>query len=122
MGRSERGTVLGPLEFEIMGVLWRAEDAMSVRAVLEELNRHRDVSLAYTTVMTVLARLADRGVARRKRAGRGYAYQAAVSSAAEIAVRQLLDDHGDAALASFVDQVSSDDQLRSRLRKLMDEP
>lgn len=122
MGRSERGSALGPLESEVMDVLWQSREAMPVRAVLAELNRARSSPLAYTTVMTVLSRLAERGVVLRRAAGRGYVYEAALGSPAEIAVRQLLDDYGDAALASFVDQVGGDEELRSRLRRLVDEP
>jgi predicted transcriptional regulator len=120
VGRGGRGSVLGPLESEVMAVLWRS-GPMPVREVLAALNRERDRPLAYTTVMTVLSRLAERGVARRERDGRGYAYRPAAGSPAEIAVRRLLDDYGDAALASFVDQVDGDERLRSRLRRLMAE-
>ncbi len=103
-----------------MNVLWQASSAMSVREVLTELNRQRDSPLAYTTVMTVLSRLAERDVALRERAGRGYAYRPAAGSPAEIAVRRLLADYGDAALVSFVDHVSDDEQLQARLRRLVD--
>lgn len=113
--------MLGPLESEVMDVLWGAETALPVREVLATLNRDRVPQLAYTTVMTVLSRLAERGVVQRERNGRGYAYRAAAGSPAEIAVRRLLADHGDAALASFVDQISADDELRARLRRLMEE-
>ncbi|WP_461155027.1 NAD(P)-binding domain-containing protein [Saccharopolyspora tripterygii] len=122
MGRSVRRSVLGPLEAEVMAVLWQSGSALRVREVLAELNSDRDSPLAYTTVMTVLSRLAERGVARRESAGRGYAYLAAVGNTAEIAVRRLLDDYGEAALVSFVDHVSEDDELRERLRRLVDEP
>lgn len=121
MGRAERRSVLGPLESEVMGVLWAAEAAMPVREVLAALNQGREPPLAYTTVMTVLSRLADRGIAQRERGGRGYAYRPAAGSPAEIAVRRLLADHGEAALASFVDYVSADEQLRARLRQLVEE-
>ncbi len=104
-----------------MDVLWRADEAMPVRGVLAELNRGRPSPLAYTTVMTVLSRLTERGVVRRAPGRRGYVYEAAVGSPAEIAVRQLLDDYGDAALASFVDQVGSDEELRARLRRLVED-
>ncbi|GAB3693087.1 BlaI/MecI/CopY family transcriptional regulator [Saccharopolyspora tripterygii] len=104
-----------------MAVLWQADSAMRVREVLAELNSGRDPALAYTTVMTVLSRLAKRGVAQRERAGRGYAYLPAVGSAAEIGVRRLLNDYGEAALVSFVDHVSEDEHLRARLRRLVDE-
>jgi predicted transcriptional regulator len=121
MGRRKRGSVLGPLEFEVMDVLWRADEAVPVRVVLAALNRRRDSPLAYTTVMTVLSRLAERGVASREPDGRGYAYRAVAGSVTEIAVARILADHGDAALISFVDQINTDEQLRSRLRQLMEE-
>ncbi|MQA09956.1 MAG: BlaI/MecI/CopY family transcriptional regulator [Pseudonocardiaceae bacterium] len=121
MASGDRRSALGPLESEVMEVLWRAGSAMRVRAVLDELNEGRASALAYTTVMTVLSRLAERGVVLRERSGRGYAYRAAFDNAAEIAVRRLLDDHGEAALASFVDHVEGDDELRARLRKLVND-
>src|SRR6266550_1667416 len=54
---SEGAGLLGPLEAEIMEVLWAAGEARSVRAVLDELNQARRTPLAYTTVMTVMSRL-----------------------------------------------------------------
>jgi predicted transcriptional regulator len=113
--------VLGPLESAVMGVLWAAEAAMPVREVLAVLNRDRESPLAYTTVMTVLSRLAERGAVERERNGRGYAYRPAAGSPAEIAVQRLLAEHGDAALASLVEQASGDERLRARLRRLVEE-
>jgi predicted transcriptional regulator len=104
-----------------MDTLWRSSAPMSVRQVLDALNADREPPLAYTTVMTVLTRLAERGVLRRVRVGRGYNYEAAATSAAEIAVRRVLDDFGDAALASFVDRVDADESLRARLRRMVEE-
>src|SRR5207247_5273818 len=79
--------LLGPLEADVMRVLWAARTPLSVRAVLDELNRRRSRHLAYPTVITVMARLADKGVLRRHRDGRGYLYEATVTDAAGIAVR-----------------------------------
>ena len=76
---SESGGLLGPLEAEVMGVLWSARQPLSVRAVLEKLNHGRRPPLAYTTVMTVMSRLAEKDVLRRAKDGRGYVYEAAVS-------------------------------------------
>ena len=67
VSHSEGSTRLGALEREVMRVLWGADDPRTVRAVLEELNRHRRPQLAYTTVMTVMGRLAEKGVLRRVR-------------------------------------------------------
>jgi predicted transcriptional regulator len=115
----EAAKVLGPLGAEVMGVLWSAREPLSVRVVLDRLNQGRAEPLAYTTVMTVLSRLTERGAAKRTVSGRGYAYQAAVVDAAELAVRDVIRDHGAAAVAHFVDQARTDPQLLDRLQRLL---
>jgi len=116
------GSALGPLEAEVMGVLWRAGEPTSVREVVDRLNAGRESPLAYTTVMTVLTRLAGKGVLAREARGRGFVYTPAVADTADIAVRGVLAEFGDAALARFVDRVELDSGLRARLRRLMDGP
>jgi len=67
---------VGPRESSIMRVLWaHPEDYLSVRDVSEAL----DADIAYTTVMTLLSRLYDKGLVGRRRQGRGYAYRPRVS-------------------------------------------
>ena len=105
-----------------MAALWEAGTPLSVRDTVDRLNVDRPAPLAYTTVMTVLSRLAGKGILARHRAGRGYAYLAVARDTAEIAVRDVLGQFGDAALARFVDQVELDPRLRQRLRRLMREP
>lgn len=102
-----------------MDVLWAADGPQSVRVVLQALNNERRTPLAYTTVMTVLARLAEKGVLERSPAGRGYVYSAAVGDEAEIAVRDVVRDYGESALAHFVEQAKADPKLYRRLRRLM---
>lgn len=115
--------VLGPLEADVMQVMWAADAPLGVRAVLDRLNADRGAPLAYTTVMTVMARLAEKDILRRRLDGRGYLYEAVVRDAAAIAVRGVVRDFGDAALARFVDQARADPKLRRRLRDLLrDEP
>jgi BlaI family transcriptional regulator, penicillinase repressor len=121
MAASGERSLLGPLETEVMGVVWAAQGAMTVRAVLDELNRERRQPLAYTTVMTVMARLAEKEVLRRSKDGRGYVYEAAVDNVAGIAVRDVIRDFGESALASFVEQARSDPKLLKRLERLMRE-
>ena len=55
-----------------MDVLWDSDGRLSVREVHEQLAADRD--LAYTTVMTVLDRLAKKKVATRVRDGRAWQY------------------------------------------------
>jgi predicted transcriptional regulator len=102
-----------------MAALWAADTPLSVREVVDRLNRDRVAPLAYTTVMTVLSRLAGKGILVRQPQGRGFVYHTAVADTAEIAVRGVLAEFGDAALARFVDRVELDMRLRARLRKLM---
>ncbi|MCZ4101609.1 BlaI/MecI/CopY family transcriptional regulator [Streptomyces sp. So13.3] len=115
------GLVLGPLEVEIMNVLWSAPAPVSVRDVLDALNGTRGTPLAYTTVMTVLSRLADKGAAARTKEGRGYAYTAAVADEAALAVREVIRGFGAAAVAHFVDEARNAPDLMARLERLMQE-
>ncbi len=88
---NSRARLLPELELEVMKVLWR-RDSATVADVRGELNPTRP--LAYTTVMTVLDRLARKGAADRAKKGRGYLYTPAISEQAvcELAVDRLLDD------------------------------
>jgi predicted transcriptional regulator len=117
--RDELSRVLGPLEADTMRVMWSADTPMSVRAVLDALNRDRQAPLAYTTVMTVMSRLAEKEILRRELDGRGYLYEAAVADAAAIAVRNVVRDFGDAAVVGLVDQARADPKLRRRLERLL---
>jgi predicted transcriptional regulator len=111
--------VLGPLEAEVMGVMWSVDGPLTVRAVLERLNEGREAPLAYTTVMTVMARLAEKEILGRRLNGRGYVYEPLVADAAAIAVRSVVRDFGDAAIVGFVDEARSDPKLRARLERLL---
>lgn len=104
-----------------MAALWSAERSLTVREVLGRLNQAREPGLAYTTVMTVLSRLTDKGVLRRQRHGRGYRYAPTVSDTATIAVRGVVESFGDAALAGFVEEIRADRKLLRRLRALMED-
>lgn len=113
------GSVLGPLEADVMAVLWRAGEPLLVKEVVAKLNAGRDAALAYTTVMTVMSRLAAKGILARSRSGRRFVYAPVAADAAEIAVRGVLAEFGDAALARFVERAELDPRLRERLRRLM---
>ena len=64
-----------PLELECLRALWRLEAANVAQVRAELVGRH---ALAYTTVMTLLDRLARKGAAQRKKTGRYFVYSAAV--------------------------------------------
>jgi predicted transcriptional regulator len=104
-----------------MEIVWASDGPVSVRAMLERLNTGRPQPLAYTTVMTVMARLVEKEVLSRRRDGRGYVYEASVSDPAEIAVRGVVREFGDAALVHFVDEARADPKVLRRLRRLLSE-
>ena len=80
--------LLPPLELEAMKALWQLGEA-TVREVNRELNRRRP--LAYTTVMTLLDRLARKGAAGRRKHGRAHIYHPLITreTALELAVDRL---------------------------------
>ena len=62
---------LGTLEQEIMDILWKKKEG-SVRDVFEELKNGK--SIAYTTVLTVMNRLAAKSCLKRKPDGNAFLY------------------------------------------------
>src|SRR6266542_4318155 len=72
--------VLGPLERRIMDYLWRSGPS-TVSETREALNRRSSHQLAYTTVMTILVRLHEKGYLTRAREARRYRYAAAIDEA-----------------------------------------
>jgi predicted transcriptional regulator len=101
----------GSLEESVLAVLAGSEGPLTPAEMRDRLGG----DLAYTTVMTVLSRLADKSLIARTRAGRGYAY-AAIADRAEIAARQmqkLLDAQQDRAgvLARFVGALHPGDEV-----------
>src|SRR5207302_2970672 len=113
--------LLGPLEAEVMRIVWSAKSPVTPREVLDQLNAARKAALAYTTVMTVMSRLTEKDVLLRSRARRGYAYVPAVRTAAELAVRGVMRDFGAAAVAHFVTEAQANPRLRRRLERLLRE-
>lgn len=111
----------GPLESEVMDAVWRAARPVAVREVVDDLNESRSESLAYTTVMTVMSRLAEKDVLSRRKVGRGYVYEANAPDAAGIAVKDVLRAYGDVAVAHFVEEARADPSLRRRLRRLLED-
>ncbi|GAA2445680.1 BlaI/MecI/CopY family transcriptional regulator [Actinomadura vinacea] len=112
---------LGSLESSIMDVLWAADGPLTVRETLESLNRERTPPLAYTTVLTVMSRLADKGALVRTAKGRGHAYAPAVADEAALAVQGVLRTYGEAAVAHFLDRAATDPALRQRLKALLED-
>ena len=116
--------VLGPLGSAVMRVVWEHGD-VTVGAVTEALNATSTRPHAYTTVMTVMGRLYERGLLSRTKRGRGFVYTAIgaedeiLSSLSGRAVDQVLARYGTAAMRHFAARLGEiDPDLRSELVKL----
>lgn len=77
--RSARRAVLdlAPLELDCMNTLWPVGEA-TVREIRDLLASRR--ARAYTTIMTIMDRLARKGVVERRKSGRAYVYRAKLSA------------------------------------------
>jgi len=111
--------VFGQLESAVMDVLWRTGRPAVVRDVLEELRQDR--TIAYTTVMTVMDNLFQKGILERDLQGRAYRYQPVRSRAEHTAdlMEEALSTGGDsgATLMHFVEQMPAEDA--AHLRELL---
>ena len=124
MPKSKTSKLLGPLEARVMAIVWRTHRPVTVRDVVEALG---DPQPAYTTAMTIMSRLAEKRILRRKPVGKAYAYEARLTEEALLArsaqrsIRRLVEDFGDVALAQFADELDrAKPGTLDRLRRLRD--
>jgi len=115
---------LHALEAETMNALWDMGEA-SVREAMDALNRTAERPRAYTTYMTILARLSTKGLLARRREGKTDFYSP-VHSRAEYAelraaaeVEALVEAYGDVALSHFARHMAGlDPQRRDALEQM----
>lgn len=117
--------LLGSLELEVMKVMWKAKEA-TVHQVTDAIKRRRPI--AYTTVMTVMVHLVNKGLLTRTKQGKKYTYLVAKSrqeflhDVTRNKVRNLIDDLGDLAVAGFLGEISKIEPDRlEQLRSLFQE-
>jgi len=110
---------LGTLQTKVLEALSRRGPS-TVREVTDALRG----KFAYTTVMTVLGRLHEKGLVGREQRGRGYLYTPRYSVSelrdrmAKYLVDGIVEDFGDVALAHFVGALDRVDRARlARLRR-----
>jgi predicted transcriptional regulator len=117
--------LLGSLELQVMDVMWQTEQA-TVRQMTETIGRKQQV--AYTTVMTVMVHLVDKGLLQRIKEGKRYRYRVTRSrseflrDSAKSELQALVSDFGDIAIAQFLEEIEKIDGNRlQRLRNLVRE-
>src|SRR6202142_2927487 len=110
---------LHELESEVMEAVWGTGES-SVRAVMGVLNKRASKPRAYTTYMTIMARLHKKGVLDRRREGKTDLYAPTLDRDEFMALRAgaevegLVAQYGEVALSHFARQVASLDPARRR--------
>jgi predicted transcriptional regulator len=109
----------GALQAEVLATLWAADVPLTPAEVQEQM----EGDLAYTTVMTALARLHEKGAVRREKAGRAFAYTPILDEPgiAAARMRELLEGGEDrgAVLARFVGTLTAEEE--SMLAELLED-
>ena len=121
--------LLGSLELQVMEFMWQTGEA-TVQQVVKTIERRRPI--AYTTVMTVMGHLVDKGLLARTMEGKRYRYQIARSrdefllDSSRSMIHTLVDDFGDLAIAQFLGEIDNIDagkleELRNRIQEASNE-
>lgn len=122
--------ILSDSEQEIMEIVWH-NGQTCVRDVLDELAKKKKI--AYTTVMTVMSRLHEKGVLTRKMNKSGaFVYEAVsdkktfIEKKSEKIIKNFLKEYGDVAVAQFLDVIETSNSLKSeecknKLKKLVNQ-
>jgi len=117
---------LHELETEVMEGVWNSgRDEVTVREVMDALNRRNKSPRAYTTYMTIMRRLDSKGLLTRRREGKTDIYRPVYSREqyadlrAQAGVNQLVEQYGEVALGHFARQMAElDPERRRQLQRL----
>ena len=95
---------LAPLELDCMNTLWPIGEA-TVREIRDQLASRRP--RAYTTIMTIMDRLARKGVVERRKVGRAYYYRPNLSAeeARTHALGQVVDNFFGGSTEALLEQL-----------------
>ena len=110
---------LTPQELAIMKVIWRLGSA-TVRDVYEELRTER--TIAYTTVMTMMRILEDKGYLTKSSADRAFVYTPAKPRQQVVGamVRDFVDRVFDGASGSLLVHLAKDNRLSDKQRRAIE--
>jgi predicted transcriptional regulator len=117
---------LHELETEVMDGVWDSgREEVTVREMMEALNKRTKSPRAYTTYMTIMRRLDSKGLLTRRREGKTDIYRPVYSREeyadlrAQAGVHQLVEQYGEVALGHFARQMAElDPERRRQLQRL----
>lgn len=117
--------VLGSREAEIMEIIWQ-QGPMSVAEV--RLALRSDRKIAHTTVMTIMSRLAEKGLLHKTPSGNAYLYSAAINreelgqQTVRSVINGLLEEFAKPAVAYFVGRLAQEDEATlSEIERIIEE-
>lgn len=112
--------VLGALEREVMELIW-SQKGTTVREIWQAIKKRR--TIAYTTVMTIMDRLFEKKILKRKKQGKTYLYLANSSKTdflrktSQKIIADLINDYGEVAIAQFANAIDQVDPKKLKLLK-----
>ncbi|UMZ74579.1 BlaI/MecI/CopY family transcriptional regulator [Natranaerofaba carboxydovora] len=117
--------ILGDLEAEILEKVWEKEP-VTVRTIYEDISVNKKI--AYTTVMTVMTRLAKKGLLKQQKEGNAYIYTSIwkkdelLSYVVGKVMDGLFEDFEDVAVSKFIEKYKDEDEhkLKKLEEKLLD--
>ncbi len=120
--------VLGELESEVMNIIWQQKTAISVKQVVIILQKRRKI--AYTTVMTIMNRLVEKGLLKQENSDTKaflyppvYSKRQFLSKTAREIIKNVVSKFGDTAIAHFANEVDKIPiEKRKKLIKMLEEP
>lgn len=126
MARAASGTILGNLEKQIMELIWNLDHPMCVAEVVEILSKKRVI--AYTTVMTIMTRLVNKGILTRQLHESKYLYRAHVNrdefaaKAIHAIFSNVLSSLGEEVVVHFMNEIQKmNPKKKQELIKLLDQ-
>ncbi len=113
---------LGPLEASVMDAVWDSEKPITVREIHEVLKKSKKI--AYTTVMSTMNRLYDKGLLDRKiekgKGGLYYVYwpvqekQNFQKSAVREVIRSLMDNFGGIVTSALIEETAAKQEEKTK--------
>ena len=122
--RTGAAAVLGPLEGEIMEIVWKAEGEASVPDVHRALTSDGRV-LSYSAVKAVLNNLADKGRLQKSRRGKATFFEPTTSREAfeaqvvSTVVSSLKRNFGAPVIAQLVQELAVDDETLKEFERVI---
>lgn len=126
MKESGLNRFFGPLEAKIMDILWNVEKEMTIKDVQFELEKEKSTN--FNTVMTVMNRLVEKGILRKKTVGRSSVYapvqtrETFLNEQSKEMTHELMDEFGTVVVSHMLDALEDvDEDLVSKLEQKIKE-